>query len=191
MRPSKKQIEEGIKSTGKYAYGNGYSLTVRQAYVDGWYDAIEMIFASQVEPPYVLNNGFTTTIYDVEQPKEVEPTVDVNFLLVNALRHLDNEQLKCLADAIYERIPKPKEVEGSKTAEEFLKWNCPRIENHPNYEFILKAMEEYANTKQVERREELIKFASYNFNEALGVNYDLIEIGKYIDEYLRHSEITK
>lgn len=32
-------------------------------------------------------------------------SVDVNFLLVNALRHLDNEQIKSLADSLYERIP--------------------------------------------------------------------------------------
>jgi hypothetical protein len=37
---------------------------------------------------------------------------------------------------------------------------------------------------QVIGRDELIKFASYNFKEALRVNYDLIEIGKYVDKYL-------
>ena len=45
-----------------------------------------------------------------EQPERVEMVVDVNFLLTNALRHLDDEQLKCLADSIYERIPKPEKA---------------------------------------------------------------------------------
>ena len=43
MRPNKQQIEEGIKSTGKYRQENGYSLTEHQSYVDGWYDAIEFM----------------------------------------------------------------------------------------------------------------------------------------------------
>lgn len=42
----------------------------------------------------------------IEPQKQEEVIVDINFLLCNAIRHLDNEQLKCLADAIYERIPK-------------------------------------------------------------------------------------
>lgn len=39
-------------------------------------------------------------------PHETTPKIDVNFLLVNALRHLSNEDLKLLAESILERIPK-------------------------------------------------------------------------------------
>jgi hypothetical protein len=41
--PTLLQIEAGIKSTGKYRQEDGYSLTAHQAYVDGWYDAIDFM----------------------------------------------------------------------------------------------------------------------------------------------------
>jgi hypothetical protein len=60
MRPSKYQIEEGIKSTGKYRQEDGYSLSVHQAYVDGWYDAIEImnekLFSAEKITEEELNN---------------------------------------------------------------------------------------------------------------------------------------
>ena len=60
MRPSKYQIEEGIESTGKYKQENGYSLIEHQAYVDGWYDAIEImnekLFSAEKITEKELNN---------------------------------------------------------------------------------------------------------------------------------------
>lgn len=43
VRPTLSQTEAGIKGTGKYRQEDGYTLTTHQAYVDGWYDAIEFI----------------------------------------------------------------------------------------------------------------------------------------------------
>ena len=46
---------------------------------------------------------------------------------------------------------------------------------------IIKAMEAH---HQQRTREELIKFASYNFKEALRVDYDIKRIAEYVDDYL-------
>jgi hypothetical protein len=55
MRPTKLQIEEGINSTGKYKE-NIYSLREHQAYVDGWFDAIDFCHPEQVsDEPIQLN----------------------------------------------------------------------------------------------------------------------------------------
>ena len=50
MRPTKLQIESGIRSTGKYRQENGYSMTEHQAYVDGWYDAIDFCQDNESQP---------------------------------------------------------------------------------------------------------------------------------------------
>ena len=50
---------------------------------------------------------------------------------------------------------------------------------------IALLMQEYAEQYHKERtREELIKFASYNFKEALRVDYDIERIAEYVDDYL-------
>ena len=64
MRPTKLQIESGIKNTGKYRQENGYPIAEHQAYIDGWYDAIE--FCQDKEQS--------------EQNEEGETIKDINFL---------------------------------------------------------------------------------------------------------------
>jgi len=50
---------------------------------------------------------------------------------------------------------------------------------------IALLLQGYAEQYHKERtREELIKFASYNFKEALRVNYDIERIAEYVDDYL-------
>ena len=50
----------------------------------------------------------------------------------------------------------------------------------------LQAMQEYAKQYHKEQlRKEWIRFASYNFKEALRVNYDMEQIALYVDEYLK------
>lgn len=55
MRPTKLQIESGIRNTGKYRQEDGYSMTEHQAYTDGWYDAIE--FSQQFKSREVTDEG--------------------------------------------------------------------------------------------------------------------------------------
>jgi hypothetical protein len=109
----------------------------------------------------------------------------------------EQKELLQIATANYLESIEPKpdtsQVEGM-TAEEWIRKNYKEFVIHCNVTgrsipFFAKMLEQYASqTKQVERREELIKFASYNFKEALRVDYDLIEIGKYVDEYLTQNK---
>lgn len=67
-------------------------------------DEIERLKAEKeidINTPFFGNSG--AKIPKQENEKVVH---DVNFHLVNAIRLLDNEQLKYLADSIYQRIPK-------------------------------------------------------------------------------------
>ena len=76
--------------------------------------------------------------------------------------------------------PKP-EVKDCQKAEEIAMKHI-----HYYKDEIINAMQEYAKQYHKEQlRKEWIRFASYNFKEALRVNYDMEQIVLYVDEYLK------
>jgi hypothetical protein len=107
-----------------------------------------------------------------ENPNGNEVPIDVNFLLTNAIRHLDNEQLKSLADSIYERIPN----KGNVTEEMILKvlqngiyYSDVDVSVNEPIESIAKELYSlFQGEKVTEITDEEIEMAAYDFKNSIG-----------------------